>query len=260
MIKFFRKIRQNLLSEGKTGKYFKYAIGEIILVVIGILIALQINTWNQNLKDDKLSKDYLIRLQEDFTKDKELLTTRIEEVNWVVHHGTRALSYAENKNGMDSDYWALIIDFYQASQMQNYYVDDFTLEEIKSTGKLELIKNLELRKEIGEHYKWTNWCIKEFWDTNPEYRIKIRGIIPTNVQSYLNGSGQGGGQLQAKEYPSILNSVEESQIIEKIVNRNELIEDLRYWVNDRKNLLLLSEWQRKSNESILEKIENELNK
>jgi hypothetical protein len=53
MIKFFRKIRQNLLSEGKTGKYFKYAIGEIILVVIGILIALQINNWNENQKVTK---------------------------------------------------------------------------------------------------------------------------------------------------------------------------------------------------------------
>ncbi|MDG5492015.1 DUF6090 family protein [Psychroserpens sp. SPM9] len=59
MIKFFRKIRQNLLSEGKTekpasrtGRYFKYAIGEIILVVIGILIALQINNWNENKKTE----------------------------------------------------------------------------------------------------------------------------------------------------------------------------------------------------------------
>jgi len=50
MIKFFRKIRQNLLSEGKTGKYFKYAIGEILLVVIGILIALSINNWNDQRK------------------------------------------------------------------------------------------------------------------------------------------------------------------------------------------------------------------
>ena len=50
MIKFFRKIRQNLLMENKTGKYFKYAIGEIILVVIGILIAFQINNWNENRK------------------------------------------------------------------------------------------------------------------------------------------------------------------------------------------------------------------
>lgn len=46
MIKFFRNIRQNLLAEGKTSKYLKYALGEIVLVVIGILIALSINTWN----------------------------------------------------------------------------------------------------------------------------------------------------------------------------------------------------------------------
>lgn len=50
MIKFFRKIRQNLVSEGKAVNYLKYAIGEIILVVIGILIALQINNWNEERK------------------------------------------------------------------------------------------------------------------------------------------------------------------------------------------------------------------
>ena len=50
MIKFFRKNRQTLLSEGKTAKFLKYAIGEIILVVIGILIALQINNWNEKVK------------------------------------------------------------------------------------------------------------------------------------------------------------------------------------------------------------------
>lgn len=52
MIKFFRKIRQNLLSEGKTGKYLKYASGEIVLVVIGILIALQINNWNEQSNEN----------------------------------------------------------------------------------------------------------------------------------------------------------------------------------------------------------------
>jgi hypothetical protein len=48
MIKLFRNIRKNLLNEGKTTKYLKYAIGEIVLVVIGILIALSINNWNSN--------------------------------------------------------------------------------------------------------------------------------------------------------------------------------------------------------------------
>jgi len=61
MIKFFRKIRQNLLIENKTGKYFKYVIGEIILVVIGILIALQINNWNENRKHKNKKHKYIQR-------------------------------------------------------------------------------------------------------------------------------------------------------------------------------------------------------
>ena len=62
MIKLFRKIRQDLLMENKTGKYFKYAIGEIVLVVVGILIALQINIYQQNNSKQKkiqLSTDIL---------------------------------------------------------------------------------------------------------------------------------------------------------------------------------------------------------
>ena len=63
MIKFFRKIRQNLLMENKTSRYFKYAIGEIILVVIGILIALQINNWNEikKLKNEEIKMLKVIR-------------------------------------------------------------------------------------------------------------------------------------------------------------------------------------------------------
>ena len=58
MIKFFRHIRQQLVMENKTSKYFKYAIGEILLVVIGILIALQINTWNTARLDNNKEKEY----------------------------------------------------------------------------------------------------------------------------------------------------------------------------------------------------------
>jgi hypothetical protein len=69
MIKFFRKIRQSLLSEGKTGKYLKYAIGEIILVVIGILIALQINNWNEENKINKIRTLKLSQIESDLRAD-----------------------------------------------------------------------------------------------------------------------------------------------------------------------------------------------
>jgi len=82
MIKFFRTLRQSLLSEGKTGKpayqfgrYLKYAIGEIVLVVIGILIALQINNWNELKKINKSIADHLVILKLNLLEDKTQLET-----------------------------------------------------------------------------------------------------------------------------------------------------------------------------------------
>jgi hypothetical protein len=69
MIKFFRNIRQNLLKEGKTANYLKYAIGEIVLVVIGILIALSINNWNEHRKNNKARIYYTHALLADLKKD-----------------------------------------------------------------------------------------------------------------------------------------------------------------------------------------------
>ena len=62
-MKIFRKIRFELLGENKTRHYVLYAIGEIVLVVIGILIALQIDNWNQSRKDDNALKEYLVKIR-----------------------------------------------------------------------------------------------------------------------------------------------------------------------------------------------------
>ncbi|WP_445748335.1 DUF6090 family protein [Polaribacter sp.] len=80
MIKIFRKIRQNLLIENKTSKYFKYAIGEIVLVVIGILIALQINNWNEVRKDQKQEIKLLKQLQTDLTANEVEINGLIKRI------------------------------------------------------------------------------------------------------------------------------------------------------------------------------------
>ena len=69
MIKFFRRIRFDLMEKNKTGKYFKYAIGEIVLVVIGILIALQINNWNEERKANISENKALLALKNEFDKN-----------------------------------------------------------------------------------------------------------------------------------------------------------------------------------------------
>jgi hypothetical protein len=103
MIKFFRKIRQNLLLEGKSGKpalpagrYLKYAIGEIVLVVIGILIAIQLNEWRNDSLNTKQKKKVLIALKADF----EANLTRIDT---VYYHQAKSLKiFIETNNLIDS--------------------------------------------------------------------------------------------------------------------------------------------------------------
>ncbi len=78
MIKFFSAIRKELIAKNKIGKYLKYAIGEIILVVIGILIALSINTWNENRKQAYAEQEFIEGIKSDLRQDKVYINSIID--------------------------------------------------------------------------------------------------------------------------------------------------------------------------------------
>lgn len=100
MIKFFRKIRQKLITENKFSKYVIYAIGEIILVVIGILIALSINNWNTNKINQSESKEFNQRLLNEFSGNLDLADTKIEQMEGIINSSKSIL---ELFNKMPSD-------------------------------------------------------------------------------------------------------------------------------------------------------------
>lgn len=150
MIKFFRKIRQKLLSENNFRKYLLYAIGEIVLVVIGILIALQINNWNEERKANK--KEYLIlnellnSINKDFKAYEDFLTPRIERKK----SGLDSLqTYVFHKKFIND---SLFLDFY-ANLGQDVYMrfDNGPYEALKSTG-LDVIRNDSLNTAINNAY------------------------------------------------------------------------------------------------------------
>ena len=93
MIKFFRHIRKSLLLENKTGKYLKYAIGEIILVVIGILIALQVNTWNENRKDANDVNLIKANLSSDFIQNRNVLKQRMDLLKNSLDHAHSLMGF-----------------------------------------------------------------------------------------------------------------------------------------------------------------------
>ncbi|PNQ73125.1 hypothetical protein C1T31_09050 [Hanstruepera neustonica] len=149
MIKFFRKIRQNLLSEGKTGKYLKYAIGEIILVVIGILIALQINNWNETRQTKKVEKEILNVLLEDLNSAKAYSSQYINSeqnyldvIQTVLHNDS--IKTILNNNGRTIEYFNKAFwDFEIKIPVINTYSD------LKNAGKIAIVQNDSIRDRLS---------------------------------------------------------------------------------------------------------------
>jgi len=152
MIKFFRKIRQNLLMENKTGKYLKYALGEIVLVVIGILIALQINNWNQNRINTEKQEGYLIGIRNDLEKQIASFDTLNESNDLIINKGDSIL-IDFNSIGKVSDIDSINRRLTFLMYTSFYPVISTTFNELNSTGQLNLIKKRTLRSHVIEYYQ-----------------------------------------------------------------------------------------------------------
>ncbi len=151
MIKFFRKIRQTLLSENKFSKYLIYAIGEIILVVVGILIALQINNSNQNRINTIAEKDTLASLKQDLNSALFQLESKIEQNNLHRTSDSLALETIHRKT--------IPTDSIPKLLLTHIYTPTFdpelgTLKEILNTGKMAIIKSEQLRNHISSWNKY----------------------------------------------------------------------------------------------------------
>ncbi|WP_299159344.1 DUF6090 family protein [uncultured Eudoraea sp.] len=96
MINFFRKIRKKLADDNKPLKYLRYAIGETVLVVIGILIAVQINAWNGERKDRKLKINYLENLKKELVVNIQLALEQNEFSDFQIKNGELILASLES--------------------------------------------------------------------------------------------------------------------------------------------------------------------
>jgi len=147
MIKFFRKIRQNLIMENKTSKYFKYAIGEIILVVIGILIALQINNWNENKKANITEVYVLKEVLSNLNEDAIILNDIINQRKKAKLSVAKMLNYLQKENIRQDTLEKDIVNFLT---FERYFPINNAYEILKSKG-LQLSNNT-LTTKISRYY------------------------------------------------------------------------------------------------------------
>ncbi len=252
MIKFFRNIRKNLLNEGKTTKYFKYAIGEIILVVIGILIALQINNWNERENSisqaEKHLKTIKLNLQDDILQAEMLLSetqTTIDYANDFLNQFKTLkpvdnniqmyliyLMFERNIEVNESGLNALLnsnsmafIDENLQNKILNYYR---YLEQLKSR---ELNANTEIKTMyepyVKEHYYWI-WNKTNPWHRQAEfYKDDPRTLENIDLQSVISNK-QLEVMIMNRRYQSIL-------ILDFYSNTMKLAKDIIADINKEQN-------------------------
>ncbi len=245
MIKFFRHIRKSLLKEGRTSKYFKYAIGEIVLVVIGILIALQINNWNENRISKNLESQYYLRLLEDVREDKVILQATINYSNEVVSHAKKAIAVFENSPEANPDPVENLINMYQASQLQDPNSAESTYRELIASGQINLIQNDSLKTSLIRYYE-VDWSESRMFKLENKYRENLRGKMPNDIQTEIRSKCgdvfikiRNGYEVYLPKNCEVNIDVSVAKkVVEDLRNDESLKKDLRYLMGNETAKLL----------------------
>ena len=154
MTKIFHNIRKKLAAENKVMAYLRYAVGEILPVVIGILIALQVNNWNETRKNNNAENDALLSLREDFKENVTQIKERVFQVN-------RTTEYLNNLiNIIDRDSSTVNPDslgkyVITGASYWNVKITSSTYDALSGAGNLDLIQDKNLRKLLAEFYSTT---------------------------------------------------------------------------------------------------------
>ena len=149
MIKFFRRVRRQLLAGNKFSKYLLYAIGEVVLVVIGILIALQINTWNQERINSREEQRIFRDLAEELEYNKFLVENGRSKMMEVVYAAKRLLAGINNEDSTYNEK-SLNQDLAKITWVWVSGRPTTLYDVLSSSGDFKLISSPELRKKLAD--------------------------------------------------------------------------------------------------------------
>ena len=198
MIKFFRTIRYDLLKENRIGKYIKYALGEIILVVIGILIALSINNWNESRKSAQFEQDVLVDLKDEFEKNKEKLEFIENRTEASLTEMTVFLKFLQQTDHILSNnftYDELVEAHSSPGGLRTFNPIIGVLNSLVNSGQINKIKNPSLK------YKLTSWkdISNDFIEDNQLYLIWYEDKYASYMADLPKLNGQYGTIFSEKK-------------------------------------------------------------
>jgi uncharacterized membrane-anchored protein YhcB (DUF1043 family) len=152
MLKFFRKIRQKLLSENKFSKYLLYAIGEIILVVIGILIALQVSNLNEERKDRELGNSLKKALQSELKADIELMNLDLQYIETELKISNSFAQRLSSSTAREDTLIKIVRHEYRTGFNGARTLDKTTFNSLEATGKMNLLGD-QIIASVQKYYR-----------------------------------------------------------------------------------------------------------
>ena len=165
MIRIFRDLRQELVKEKKFSRYLIYAVGEILLVVFGILIALQINTWNQaNIEGEKEVK-YLNNIKKDLYQQLSVIEEQIKHERESSNSANRLLKKYFEQSELIIDH-SFVRDLSRLTSRKTFISIDPTYTDLVSSGNISLISEDEIRLGIIKYYQSVERLVKVLQNNN----------------------------------------------------------------------------------------------
>ena len=246
------------MNSGQPKKYLLYAIGEVALVVLGILIALQINNWNEARKAVQEEKEFLKRLKTDLEYDIEIFNGDSDYLQIVYEEGLRALKFMDSGGGCGSSCVTILVAFYNATQWIGLTPRKTTFNEISLTG---YPSNQRIKDFVNDYHN----SLDTYGQFNPpsEYRQHARSMIPPEIQKALAEACMTflGANVEGvlQDCMPAINEKIAQDIVEELVKDPDTRTTLYFWLGTitilKEGLMPTLEEARK----VIEAIDEELN-
>ena len=232
MLTFFRRIRKGLLGNGTTGKYLLYAVGEIALVVIGILVALQINNWNEYSKEREMETEILENLLSNLNRNLNNLTNAIESNESRLNSANVVLNHIDH-------------DFPYNDTLDHHFffgaLRGDPLSGYPSKDGYEMFKNSGFDKVINDTLKLNIvYLFEEIYKGVEDWGTYIAGFAPTDYTLWLKYFNRYRQSLKPLDYAKLLSSTEvRSYYVQTTTFNSIYLERLRQSLDETQRVLQL---------------------
>lgn len=227
-MKLFRKIRQTLIKEGNLKRYLLYAIGEILLVMIGISLAFQVNNWNDRRIKQASAVRYYENIRDQITEDKALIISQVDYNDRYLGQFNYAYGILEANDRSKIDTLGLIVRNF--TQYSDFDRQGNIYETLVNSGEIKILRNYDIVNKIRtleEKYRYMNRMENIHYDAMMSHVIK--SINP--VIKFSTGKIQKPEVVYAYEFQNLLLSLlqimtEKDKVYHEALHEIEVITDL----------------------------------